>query len=108
MHCIVKTSCVVLTEASKEVRLRSTKRILEFRESSDNNNIGVFVKPRLNFNANEYFDMISKIIYGIWLMTYGIWFMAHGLWLESILKHIYTSCFGENLNSITMPILCFP
>ena len=79
MHCIVKTSCVVFTEARKEVRLRSTKRILEFREGNDNNNIGVFVKPRLNFNANEYFDMISQN--NIWHMAYDIWHMVYGTWL---------------------------
>ena len=79
----------MITYAREEIRLKAVKKIFEYRECN-NNNVRVFIKPKVNFNANEYFNLISDDI-----------------WLESILTHHISTCiFIEYLNS-TIPILSF-
>ena len=51
----------MLTDSREEISLKAVKKILEYRECN-NNNVCVFIKPKVNFNANEYFNLISEDI----------------------------------------------
>ena len=65
--------------------------IIEFR-SIDERTVRKFEKPIINFDAEEYFDLIDN----------------EGTWLESVLtKHISSSCFTDYINNI-VPVISFP
>ena len=71
----------MLTDARKEIRLKAVKMILEYRECN-NNNVLVFIKPKVNFNVNEYFNLITD-----------------DMWLESTTHYISKYTYIEYLNS---------
>ena len=83
--------CAMLTDTRNEVRLRAVRIIMRYRGSSNNSNARIFIKPKINFNANSYFELIDQ----------------NGICLESILsRHIYNDCLNNYINS-TVPIIIF-
>ena len=84
--------CAMLTDTRNEVRLRAVKIIMRCRGRSNDSNCRIFIKPTINFNANNYFELIDQ----------------NGIWLESILtRHISNDCLNNYINSI-VPIILFP
>ena len=47
--------CAMLTDTRNEVRFRAVKIIMRCRYINNNNNARIFIKPKINFNANSYF-----------------------------------------------------
>ena len=53
---------------------------MRYRGSSNNSNARIFIKPKINFNANSYFELIDQ----------------NGIWLELILScHISNDCLKQ-------------
>ena len=72
--------CAILTDTINEVRLRAVWIIMRYRGSSNNSNARIFIKPKINFNANSYFELIDQ----------------NGILLELILScHISNDCLKQ-------------
>ena len=67
-------------------------KMMATNRSIDERTVRKFEKPIINFDAEEYFDLIDN----------------EGTWLESVLtKHISSSCFTDYINNI-VPVIYFP
>ena len=83
--------CAMLNDERPSIRFKAAQRIIECR-SIDERTVRKFEKPVINFDAEEYFDLINN----------------EGTWLESVLtKHISSSCFTDYINNI-VPVISFP
>ena len=79
--------CAMLNDERPSIRFKAAQRIIECR-SIDERTVRKFEKPIINFDAEEYFDLIDN----------------EGTWLESVLtKHIST----DYINNI-VPVISFP
>ena len=82
--------CAMLTDERAEIRMKAVTKILLCRKTPETS-LRIFHKPVINYNANEYYELISD----------------DSIWLESILTNDITTMELEALSVDTIHIFKF-